>query len=143
MMFRVDTNRIGADITENKNLQSSQVQGKSTSSTRLAHSLLAKADEKSKGCRLFLLLLISTRGFALVLLHESSAVRLSPTAVLWSVVAVSFKRLVLIGTFSWLRGQGLAGALSGREPSGRELPDEESPVGELPGEELLGRELPR
>ena len=137
MLFRVDTNRIGENITENKNLQSSQVQGKSTPSTRLSPFLLAKADEKSKGCRLFLLLLISTRVVALMLLQESFSLGFSceeKRMVLCQVVAVSSKRLVFMGTFSWLRGEELAaGALPAEELPGRKLLAREHPKEEIPG----------
>ena len=146
MLFRVDANRIGENITEKKNLQSSQVQGKSTP------FLLAKADEKSEGCRLFLLLLISTRGDALVLLQESFSLGFSceeRRMVLCQVVAVSSKRLILMGTFSWLGGEQLAagalpvGEFPGRELPGKEPPGREFPGGELPGRELLAREHPK
>ena len=58
---------------KDKNLQSSQVQVKSISSTHFSFFVLMKADEKSKG--LFLLLLISTRGVALVLVQEGLLLR--------------------------------------------------------------------
>ena len=58
---------------EDRNLQSSQLQGKSISSTCLTFFMLVKADEKSRG--LFLLLLISTRGVALVLVQEGLSLR--------------------------------------------------------------------
>ena len=48
-----------------KDLQSSQVQGKSTLADCLAFFMVAKAEEKSSGCLLFVLLLISAKGVPL------------------------------------------------------------------------------